>query len=1048
MKILGIDIGITSIGWALVEADRDLRENNKIIDCGVRLFTQAENPKNGESLALPRREARSMRRIIKRRKARMSQIKKLLCKHFGFAFEVFVSDIPSLPKLFATHKAFLSPWELRALGLERKLSDTEFARVLLHIAKRRGYNDLSTIVDDNHASDKAKKEKVILNSIKENKKQMETKGYKTIGEMMFKEYYGKEISQGCYENVRNKGKQEESHQQGAKENYKRSIGRRELQNEIEEIFKSQREFGNQKAHKGFEDDFKKIAFSQRELKSFESKVGNCEFFPEEKRASKCCYSAEEFINLTKIINTLKNIEHISGEIYPKEIIKEILDRSKRLKGGLSYQKLREILKLDEKIEFKDVKLDYINDKKPEDKIFIKFQKYHELKDYLRDFEAEFTSWGADILDNIAQIITFNKSSKILSEKISKLPISKPLQEKLINNSLGFSTTIRLSLKALDRILPYMREGKRYDEAILLAGLKKDSPTNNKCSLLPPLSETGFADTLNPVVNRAMAQYRKVINAIIKKYGKVHKIHLEFTRDIGRNFKERSRIFKEQQENYRRNQDALEICKTYGLDETQKNILKVKLWICQDEFCVYSGKKITKECLRDANMLEIDHIYPLSRSLDDSQGNKVLVFATQNQAKGDRTPYEWLGNDTEKWDEFEKRIRTMKKLPRNVKKKLFNKNFAGKHIGDRASFLARNLNDTGYINRLISQYTASYLEFLPLSDIEDMSKKAGAKGSKKHILTLNGGLTSLLRHYWGLEAKNRDTHLHHAQDAIIIAFATDGNIQAFSTYLQTREQAYLEMSKKAKNIQERGDNKTKKSLQKPLENFATQVGEKINNIFVSKAPRRNVTGALHEQTIYPKEKYLDVYGGAEGVEKALKLGKIRQIHQGIVANGEMVRADIFKSKDKGKFYVVPIYTYDVAIGRLPNKAIVQGKDKKTGVIKDWIEMDTNYTFCFSLFKDDLVQIQTNKMSKSLYAYYAATNASTSGMTFRHHSNKILEENEKEFFKEKPNSGFLADGCGIQNFKIFKKCIISPLGEICEARWEPRKDVRLKTTKKKP
>lgn len=38
MKILGFDIGITSIGWAYVEGE-------ELKDCGVRIFTKAENPK-------------------------------------------------------------------------------------------------------------------------------------------------------------------------------------------------------------------------------------------------------------------------------------------------------------------------------------------------------------------------------------------------------------------------------------------------------------------------------------------------------------------------------------------------------------------------------------------------------------------------------------------------------------------------------------------------------------------------------------------------------------------------------------------------------------------------------------------------------------------------------------------------------------------------------------------------------------------------------------------------------------------------------------------
>lgn len=181
-----------------------------------------------------------------------------------------------------------------------------------------------------------------------------------------------------------------------------------------------------------------------------------------------------------------------------------------------------------------------------------------------------------------------------------------------------------------------------------------------------------------------------------------------------------------------------------------------------------------------------------------------------------------------------------------------------------------------------------------------------------------------------------------------------------------------------------------------------------------------------------------------MDKALKLGKIREINGSIVDNGEMARTDIFRSKRNGKYYVVPIYTYDFAIGRLPNKAIVQ--KGKSEVIKDWLEMDENYEFCFSLFKDDLVSIQSKEMDKPVYAYYVGATSSVGALTFRHHSNCVGDD-EKSFFKTQESSGFLAQNCGIQTLKTFKKCIVSVLGEITEADFEPRKDVRLKTTKKR-
>ncbi|PAF47594.1 type II CRISPR RNA-guided endonuclease Cas9 [Helicobacter sp. 12S02634-8] len=1065
MKILGFDIGITSIGWGLIEVedgvrkDGQNRDSGKIIDCGVRLFKKAEGDK-GASLALPRRNARNVRKIFKRKRARIAQLKNLLAKSLGINAQDFLPQGNHLPKLFTTNKNFLSPWELRALGLERVLGDVEFARVLIHIAKRRGYNDLQMIEpeesedsQDKEKNEEEKKKKqeeqAMLASIRKNQEYMQNSGYRTIGEMMCKEFYGKEISKGHYQNVRNKGGSEE--QEGKKKDKKKnqdkfmcSIGRRELQDEVRILFATQRELGNQKATQALQDEFEKIAFFVREPKGFV--VGKCTFFKEENRASKCCYSAEEFINTTSIINLLKKLKNTTGECrfdVSPELIGQILQEAKATKTGLSYKKLRKILELDERVKFQARGLDYTK-KDPENKIFIKFEKYHKLKDYLSDFAEEFESLQRDVVDRIANIIASNRSQNILKQELQDLPISEGMREKLVFNPLNFKETINLSLKALGEILPLMLEGKRYDEAIKEAPLDHHSTQDLEKDQeeLPALEHTEFANSLNPVVNRAIAQYRKVLKAIIKKHGYIHKIHIEFTREVGKSFEERDKINKQQEQNDKRNQEAQKRCQEMGLEPNKSNLLKVKLWLLQGEFCLYSGEKIKIEHFKDPKLLQIDHIYPLSRSFDDSLGNKVLVFAKQNQDKKNRTVYEWIGDDKDKWDTLYKRICAIKTLPEAVKKKILNTNFKDRNIGDRMGFLERNLNDTAHINRLVVGYTSKYLKFLPLSEDEDMTLKAGSKGSKRHIIVLSGSLTSMLRHYWGLGSKDRDTHLHHAEDALIIAFATPRNIKAFADYMSLREKGYQKAKEEAETLRQSSDYKTKKQLAIPMDKFRDQVNQAVEKIFVSWASRRKVSGALHEATIRKPEAYFKAYGGQEGVNRALKLGKIRSVNGGIVDNGEMVRADIFKSKDEGKYYVVPIYTYDVAVGKLPNKAVVSGKNKEN-VIKDWLEMDGNYEFCFSLFKDDLIEIQKKEMPHSVYAYYAGIDSSTASLTAKHHSNHLKEE-EKGFFKSDKSGAII--GSGIQNLKVFKRYIVFALGEITQAEFEPRKGICLKTTKR--
>ena len=76
---LGLDIGVASVGWAVLENDNQ-GEPCHIADLGVRIFDAAEDPQTGASLAAPRREARSARRRIRRRRHRKERIKNLLIR--------------------------------------------------------------------------------------------------------------------------------------------------------------------------------------------------------------------------------------------------------------------------------------------------------------------------------------------------------------------------------------------------------------------------------------------------------------------------------------------------------------------------------------------------------------------------------------------------------------------------------------------------------------------------------------------------------------------------------------------------------------------------------------------------------------------------------------------------------------------------------------------------------------------------------------------------------------------------------------------------------
>lgn len=1100
MRVLGFDIGVASIGWALVE-DSVLKE------CGVRIFTKAENPKDGSSLALPRREARSVRRRLARRKARLNELKRLVAAEFGLNLEDFLANAGELPRAYKLSKCEIAdydsynkrkairkhnntqekeklaqelekcdtnPYKLRFEALNRKLEPLEFARVILHIAKHRGYGNKHAKDSNDDDSGKVKK------AISQNADIMSQKDYKSVGEYLYKEFYQqkRDLSEKSPKNVF--ATQEFQNVRNKKENYARCVAQSELKRELELIFKTQKRLGwkfseqkyqifdeNRKIKEAdFESAVMEVAFLQRPLKSFADKVGKCTFFADEFRAPKDSLSAMEFVALTRIINTLANISKKTGEIYSTDKVGKVLEAVLE-KGELTYKNLRKIISLDDKIQFpKDSKLDYAKGDEAEKAKFIEFKK---LKDFKKALGGSFEGFSRDELDKIANKIALIKSKDELKAELASFKGLNEAQKEALSE-LSFDKFIDLSFKALGKILPFMRgengECKRYDEAWRAAGLQEVAKQTQKGSALPPLKDYE-KDLANPVVARALSEYRKVLNALLEKHGKVHKIHLEFTREAGVSSKERGELIAEQNKRFKANEEARKRCAEFGLNPSGKNILKLKLWQEQNEFCVYSGEKITREHLCDESALEIDHIYPYSRSFDDSQNNKVLVFKSANQNKRNETPYEYFvkrNNNTQQWNNI---LELIKKLPKPKKNRITNKNFEKKESG----FIARNIVDTSYIATLTASYTDAFIEFLPLAESEDTTLGRGEKGSKKHISVVSGSLTATMRHYWGLdsllngesEVKDRSNHLHHALDAIIIAYTNDQIIGDFSNFKKTQEQNTARLI--AKEISS-AEYKTSRRFFAPAnfennEAFRQNIkgkifgelgenGELSGGIFVSKPPRKRARGQLHQETFKSvnDSALLKTYGGEEGVKRAINLGKIRQIGSKVADNGSMVRTDIFHHKNSGKFYGVPIYTMDYALGKLPNKAVVGGKDK-AGVIKEWLEMDENYEFCFSLFKDDLLLVQKKEMNKAELCYFKRFKTSGPSIEVVKHDNfvKNITPNQEQIFKlSKDRLSIEESMIAFQNLEIFEKWQVSPLGEVKKAKFKKRENISLKSTPK--
>lgn len=873
---IGLDIGIASVGWAALQ-NNSQGEPIHIADLGVRIFDKAEQPKTGDSLAAPRRAARTSRRRLQRRKHRLERIRWLFSQEDLIEIESFMERY---------HSGRLKDvYQLRCEALDRKLEGEEFARILLHIAKHRGFRSTrkSEIAGDTEGG-------LILKATSGNKQLMEEKGYRTVGEMI---YLDEEFRNSCpwaergyVLAPRNKAG-----------NYRHTILRAMLVDEVHTIFSAQRALGNEKATEQLEEKYLEIMESQRSfdlgpglqpdgrpspyaVNGFEGRAGKCTFEKEEIRGAKGTYTAEYFVALQKISHT--RLVNVNGEIRnfteeERKLLFEMLHSQREIK----YAAVRKKLNIGTDTRFYN--LNYRGKrggnteeqwKETEKAKFISMPFYHDYKKVLGEHLAQMPEEGQrSLLDEVGRILTYFKNDDSRTEHLLELGLAKEeIDGLLVYNPSKFQ---HLSIKAMRNIIPYLEQGMTYDKACAEAGydFKADSAGIRQKLLKGDAVNEVLAEITNPVVRRAVSQTVKVINAIIRKYGSPQAIHIELSREMAKNFQERSKLEKEMKERSADNEKVKKKIQELGIfTPNGQDILKYRLWEEQDGRCMYSGKVIPLDRLF-AQGYEIDHILPYSITFDDSFANKVLVAAEENQQKGNRTPYEYFGENEERWKEFNVRVNT---VIRNYKKqqKLLKKHFTPE---ERKEFKERNLNDTKHITTVVYNLIRQNLELAPLT----------AENKKKRVRAVNGAITAYLRKRWGLARKNRETDTHHAMDAVVIACCTDGMIQKISRYAKGRELRYArgyryvdeetgEIFDCREMSRDEWDAKFGVRIPLPWASFKTElevrmgsdpkifldthrdvaaeidypeyIYESIHPIFVSRMPNHKVTGAAHKDTI--------------------------------------------------------------------------------------------------------------------------------------------------------------------------------------------------------
>lgn len=346
---MGIDLGIGSCGLALVSPSEESPRIRgfewmpaHIRFMGVRAFDVPETKeKTGPKLKNPeRRQARLLRRTTARRALRMKLIRSLLISE-NVLPQDYSKDSSEWRKRHETAK----PWQWRLDALERKLDPWEWAAVLIHFAKHRGFRS-------NRKSDLASKGEAggVLESSKANHEALSA--YRTLGEMFEKD-------ERFEERKRNRDG-----------SYVSLILRGDLIEEIEKLFAAQRGFGSDYAAENFEKEYIAIVQMQKPLQDPVLLLDNCPFEPGKQRGTRHAPSFElsralQKLNSIVLVDARRNETplpvHVAREAPDayKHFIKDFgstkkFGRRTDSSGKISWKSLRKIFAIPEHLSFRDL----------------------------------------------------------------------------------------------------------------------------------------------------------------------------------------------------------------------------------------------------------------------------------------------------------------------------------------------------------------------------------------------------------------------------------------------------------------------------------------------------------------------------------------------------------------------------------------------------------------------------------------------------------------------------------------------------------------------
>ena len=520
-RILGIDTGTNSLGWAVIEKDGD---NRHLLYKGTNIFSEGVKIEKGieSSKASERTEHRSIRKHYWRRKVRKVRLLTILIEN-RLCPPLSKEDLRQwkLKKQYPKSEEFMdwqrtydtegvNPYRFRYICLTRKLDLTDISqryilgRALYHLNQRRGF--LS-----NRKETTKESEGTVKQDIDELTKCIAEEGCHYLGEYFYHLY--------------ERGEKIRNHYTSRKEHYLKEFHaiceRQELDDEL--VAKLER-----------------ARFFQRPLKSQKGTVGKCTF---EKGKTRCPASHPlyeefrmyQFINNVKIQTpTDNNLRRLTAEevakIIPLFMHKsfELKTIAKTLSGGRNnfcYFKDKE----DKPYKF-NYQMDTSISGCPVNAGLMDIFGDNWLDGVCEVYTLAHGKTRFQIMNDIWHaLFSFDDEEKLKEFAKSRLQLNDEQAKKFCKIPMT-NDYASLSLKAIRKILPYMKDyGLIYSQAVFLGNLEEIIPSHiwgiretreaaidNIISVIENNEDNSDGATLEQCVNGYIKERYQLSDAVLKK----------------------------------------------------------------------------------------------------------------------------------------------------------------------------------------------------------------------------------------------------------------------------------------------------------------------------------------------------------------------------------------------------------------------------------------------------------------------------------------------------------------------------------------------------